>query len=191
MYIPSQGFRHAVDLLLKNGIRASKTPRQLAEDAAALADDMKVPQQGAEWVAVEFERLLGREFPVSEILDRIGRNRAKSQPRDLFLIYVPEDRLSIAGPLAIELAKRRVSVAFSEYEIATREDLDAAVQLGLAGNRAGALLVTPDFERRPWRHEPSDPRLLILRNTTHPARVAEQIATWLAAARFGPNLQVS
>jgi hypothetical protein len=179
MYIPS---------LLKNGIRASKTPRQLAEDVAALADDMKAPQQAAEWVAVEFERLLGREFPVREILARIGRNRAKAEPRDFFLIYVPEDRLSVAGPLAVELAKRRVRVAFSEYEVASREELDAAVELGLARNRAGALLVTPDFERKPWRYEPNNPRLLILRNAAHPAIVAEQLVTWLSSKQFSPKV---
>jgi hypothetical protein len=188
VYIPSQGFRHAVDLLLKNGIRASKTPRQLAEDVAGLADDMKAPQQAAEWVAAEFERLLGHEFPIREILARIGRNRAMGHPRDLFLIYVPEDRLSIAGPLAVELAKRRVSVAFSEYEVASREELDDAVERGLAHNQAGVLLVTPEFERKPWRHEPGNPRLLLLRNTARPAVVAEQLVTWFSSKQFSRNL---
>jgi hypothetical protein len=187
MYVPSQGFRHAVDLLLKNGMRASKTPRQLAEDAAALADDMKAPRQAAEWVAAEFERLLGHEVPVGDILARIGANQTITSPRDLFLLYVPEDRLSIAGPLAVELAKRRVSVAFSEYEVASREDLDAAVERGLARNRAGALLATPDFERKPWRSEPDNPRLLILRSTAHPALVAEQLVTWLSSKQFSSS----
>jgi hypothetical protein len=185
MYIPPQGFRHAVDLLLKNGIRASKTPRQLAEDAAALAGDMKAPPEAAEWVAAEFERLLGRDVPVREIVARIGKNRAEQAPRDCFLIYVPEDRLSIAGPLAVELTKRRVSVAFSEYEVASRHDLDGAVERGLAHNRAGALLATPDFERKPWRYEPDHPRLLILRNTAHPRAVAEQLVTWLSSKPSG------
>lgn len=188
MYIPSQGFRHAVDLLLKNGIRASKTPRQLAEDVAALADDTKAPEQAAEWVAVEFERLLGREFPVREILARIGRSRAEIEPRDFFLIYVPEDRLSIAGPLAVELAKRRVSVAFSEYEVASRNDLDAAVEHGLTHNRAGALLVTPEFERKPWRDEPNHSRLLLLRNIARPVVVAQELVIWLSSQRFSQNL---
>jgi hypothetical protein len=188
MYIPSQGFRHAVDLLLRNGIRASKTPRQLAEDAAALAGDMKAPRQAAEWVAAEFERLLGHEVPVGDILARIGANQTITDPRDCFLLFVPEDRLSIAGPLAVELAKRRVSVAFSEYEVASREELEAAVERGLTHNQAGALLVTPEFQRKPWCFEPDHPRLLLLRNTARPAVVAGELVAWLSSKQFGRTL---
>ena len=50
---------------------------------------------------------------------RGNATRGRSTTRDLFLIYVPEDRLPLAAPLAIELTKRRVSVAFAGYEVAT------------------------------------------------------------------------
>ena len=183
MWIPPHGFRHAVDLLLRNGLRASKTPPELAEDLVALADDMKAPPAAAAWVAAEFERLVGRDFQAGKTFNRIGEGRADAEPRDLFLIYVPEDRLSIAGPLAVELAKRRVNVAFSEYEAATREELDAALKRGLATNLAGALLATPEFERKRWHDEPDHPRLLILRNIAHPPTVAQQLVAWLSQWR--------
>jgi hypothetical protein len=184
MFIPPQGFRHAVDLLLTNGIRKNQPARELAEELVALADDMKARAEAAGWVAAEYERLVGRKFPDPELLARIGQRRAEAAPRDFFLIYVPEDRLSVAGPLAVELAKRRVSIAFSEYEVASPDELEAAVERGLARNRAGALLVTPEFERKTWRQEPQHPRLLILRDVSHPGAIADRLVAWLSSKQF-------
>jgi hypothetical protein len=188
MFIPPQGFRHAVDLLLTSGIRKNQPAREIAEELVALADDMKARAEAAGWVAAEYERLIGSKFPDPELLGRIGQRRAETAPRDFFLIYVPEDRLSVAGPLAVELAKRRISVAFSEYEVANSDELEAALALGLARNRAGALLVTPEFERKPWRREPDHPRLLILRNVSHPGAIADRLAAWLSSKAFGDIL---
>jgi hypothetical protein len=188
MFLPPQGFRHAVVLLLTNGIRRNQPARELAEELVALADDMKARAEAAAWVAAEYERLIGSRFPEPELLRRIGQRRAETAPRDLFLIYVPEDRLSVAGPLAVELAKRRIGVAFSEYEVASSDELEAAVERGLARNRAGALLVTPEFDRKPWRREPDHPRLLILRDVSHPGAIADQLAAWLSSKQFGDSL---
>jgi hypothetical protein len=188
MFIPPQGFRHAVDLLLTNGIRRNQPARELAEELVALADDMKARAEAAGWVAAEYERLIGTTFPDPELLGRIGQHRAETAARDFFLIYVPEDRLSVAGPLAVELVKRRISVAFSEYEVAGSDELEAAVKQGLARNRAGALLVTPEFERKPWRQEPDHPRLLILRDAAHPGTVADRLAAWLSSRQFSDIL---
>src|ERR1700737_3739439 len=185
MLIPPQGFRHAVDLLLTNGIQKNRPARELAEELVALADDMKACAEAAGWVAAEYEQLIGSRFPAPELLERIGQRRADTAPRDFFLIYVPEDRLSVAGPLAVELAKRRISVAFSEYEVASSAELEAAVERGLTRNRAGALLVTAEFERKPWRQEPDHPRLLILRNVSHPGAIADRLAAWLSSKQFG------
>ena len=62
--IPPQGFRHAVDLLLKN--RARHLPadaEQLARDLVALGEDMKARPEFAAWVIEEYERVLQRPAP--------------------------------------------------------------------------------------------------------------------------------
>ena len=72
----------------------------------------------------EYQRVL--HCPAPDVLGAFGAAWSPEAGRhDFFLIYVPEDRLSIAGPLAVELAKRRLSVAFSEYEVASRDELDS------------------------------------------------------------------
>jgi hypothetical protein len=150
---------------------------------------MKAPPAAAEWFKAEYERLLG-PGAAGDLLDRIGRDRALNmERRDLFLIYVPEDRLPIAGPLAIELTKRRVRVAFSEYEVASRDQLLAAAERGLAHHRAGALLVTSEFERKPWSTEVLEvlslrlgkdaARLFLLHDLERPTAVAERLLAWL------------
>jgi hypothetical protein len=184
MWLPPQGLRHAVDLLLKNGVRASKPPQQLADALVALADDMKAPPEAAEWIAAEFARLFGPGATADELLKRAGQRRPPVEPRDLFLIYVPEDRLTVAGPLAVELSKRRVTVAFSQYEVDRRDDLLAGIAHGLAHHRAGAVLFTAEFARKPWSQEPLDSRLLVLRDLARPSAVAGQLAARLL--RPGP-----
>jgi hypothetical protein len=176
MVIPPQGFRHAVDLLLKSALRRRPVDaKQLAKELVALGDDMKASPECTEWVIAEFERLVTR--PAPEVLHTFGRNRRDDiEPRDLFLVYVPEDRLPIAAPLAVELVKRGVSVAFSEYEVAGRDEMFTAIEQGLARHRAGAVLFTAAFERRPWGREAAGgPRLLILRDTSSAVLVAERL----------------
>jgi hypothetical protein len=180
MFLPSQGFRHAVDLLLKNRLRQYPLDaRRVAEELVALADDMKAPPAAAEWLIAEYERVLGPGVDARDILARVARARPPAEPRDLFLIHVPEDRLPTAGPLAVELAKRRVTVAFSEYEVATPDDLLTAVARGLAEHRAGAVLITPEFERRQLRAEGLDARLILVRDLASPARAADAIVRML------------
>src|SRR6476619_4033790 len=90
--IPPQGFRHAVDLLLKNRLRAPSVDADaLARELVALGDDMKAPPAFAAWVIEEYERVLQR--PAPPLLARLGSNFASQVQRcDLFLVYVPEDR---------------------------------------------------------------------------------------------------
>ncbi len=167
MFVPPQGFRHAAVLLLTG--RARKIPAdasgesvaaelaRLAEDLVALADDMRAPAESVDWIRAEYARIVGQmpqDFDrgaVTSAADTlIGRVAARApvvEARDLFLVYVPEDRLPLAAPLAVELAKRRVSVALAEYEVATSEQLAAALQVGLTHHRAGAILSTPAFAR--------------------------------------------
>jgi hypothetical protein len=167
MFIPSQGFRHAAMLLLSSAERRIATEAapsdvenalaRLAEDIVALANDTHAPGDARDWLLAEYARTvdaLPHRIDVAAalsnaraIFERVGERARNVERRDVFLIYAPEDRLPIAAPLAIELAKRRVTVAFSEFEVATREAARSAVNLGLARHRAGVILATPAFER--------------------------------------------
>jgi hypothetical protein len=105
------------------------------------------------------------------------------EPRDLFLIYVPEDRLPVAAPLAVELTKRRVSVAFADYEVATAQQFEMAIAHGLVRHLGGIMLWTGAFERAGWQPDPpvSD-RLRILRRSADPSDVSD-LAQWARKLR--------
>jgi hypothetical protein len=177
--LPPQGFRHAVDLLLKNGARTvSPDGEQLARELVALAADMRASAGWAPWVIDRFERVLQRPAPA--VLAELGRGETrKTQRRDLFLVYVPEDRLPVAAPLAVELVKRGVSVAFSEYEVAHAAELEPALERGLHAHRAGAVVVTPAFSSR-GMHEPKRERLTVVGESPSPPRQAEDLILWLS-----------
>jgi hypothetical protein len=108
----------------------------------------------------------------------VAARSADVESRDLFLVYVPEDRLPVAALLGVELVKRRVSVALG-YEVATREQLSAALEHGLEHHRAGVILHTRGFERMDWRLAvpPSD-RLRVIQGGD-PAATAEELANWM------------
>ncbi len=161
------GLRHAATLLLTNRLRSlpaddtsdsiTEALKQLSDELVALARDMRAPADEAAWLTEAFDAAIARiplRFDVEGVrahsrvsLARIRETGLSSEPRDLFLIYVPADRLPVAAPLAIELTKRRVSVAFSEYEVASNDDLARALRRGLDQHRVGALLRTPAFDR--------------------------------------------
>jgi hypothetical protein len=167
MSLPPQGFRHAATLLLTNGVRAIPADaapdaigvalERLAHELVALTDDMRAHRSAREWLINEFN------ITIDRLPHAFDRDRSKSTAsailasgpsrtpdidmRDLFLVYVPEDRLSVAAPLAIELIKRRVSVAFADYEVATAQQLAEAIAHGLDRHRGGAVLWTKGFER--------------------------------------------
>jgi hypothetical protein len=177
--IPPQGFRHAVNLLLKNRVRTFRTDaEEVARDLVALGDDMHAPPEFRAWVIAEYERVLQRSAPA--MLERLGHSRREPEPRDLFLIHVPEDRLPVAAPLAVELAKRRISVAFSGYEVESEAQLASAVSHGLDTNRAGAVLLTPDFLRRGLPEPAAEPRLKILDPRIPSGTQAEGLVAWLS-----------
>ena len=94
---------------------------------------------------------------------------AEHEPRDLFLVYAPEDRLPIAAPPAIELPKRRVSVAFADFEVTTSARLTGAIASGLAHHRGGVVLSTRRFEWAPWHRPISSDRIRVLRH--HESRI--------------------
>jgi len=177
--IPPQGFRHAVDLLLKNRLRAPLVDADaLARELVALGDDMKAPPAFAAWVIEEYERVLQR--PAPPLLARLGGNFPPQVQRcDLFLVYVPEDRLPIAAPLAVELTKRGTRVAFSGFEVESHDELASAVARGLAVHAAGAMLPTPDFLRRGLTPL-SASRLLVLDPGTSSLTQAEAVVRWLS-----------
>ena len=172
---------------------------RIARDLVALADDTRASVEVRDWtineytgaldrvrqtfshrVDADFARLLeatrGRAV---EILADIGkRSSADIEPRDLFVMYVPEDRLPVAAPLAIELTKRRFTVAFSEYEIATMEQMAERLDSGVSRHRAGILLVTPEFLRKGWRIPPETDRFQIVKPVSAVA-AANELAVWL------------
>jgi hypothetical protein len=172
---------------------------RIARDLVALADDTRASVEVRDWtineytgaldrvrqtfshrVDADFARLLeatrGRAV---EILADIGKHSpADSEPRDLFVMYVPEDRLPVAAPLAIELTKRRFTVAFSEYEIATMEQMAERLDSGVSRHRAGILLVTPEFLRKGWRIPPETDRFQVVKPVSA-VTAANELAVWL------------
>ena len=193
---PPQGFRHAATLLISKSARAIPTDasaemmrlalERLALELMELADDMRAPTGAAEWLTAELNSTIDR---LPQQFDRTGAkgagavilagltHGAEIEARDLFLIYVPEDRLPTAAPLAIELTKRRVSVAFADYEVATAAELAAAVARGAAVHRRGAVLLTAAFRRTGWKLPPETDRLRIIRDIDHSC--ADVLAAWV------------
>jgi hypothetical protein len=176
MTIPSHGFRHAVTLLISGRVRSiapNAAPADvegaladLASEMVALGRDMKMTPDAAEWAIGEYQRTVERlaqtiaidaEGVIARgrrILSSIGDGVAAAvDRRDLFIVYVPEDRLPMAAPLAVELSKRRIAVAFSEYEVADTAQAIAAIVRGLREHKAGIVLATLNFVRHPWTAE--------------------------------------
>ena len=195
MFLPSQGFRHAVTLLLTNRVRAIPTDASpdvvqdelihLADELVALAADMHVAHDAAAWVKDEYGRTIERlpcafdiqsvRASASRVIDRIGSGGAIRRS-DLFLVYVPEDRLPIAAPLAIALTKHRLSVAFSPYEVTTPAELRSAIDSGLARHVAGIIVCTRAFERAGLReHVMPHERLRVVTAQRPPV---EELVNW-------------
>jgi hypothetical protein len=172
---------------------------QIARDLVALADDTRASADVRDWTINEYTGALDRvrqtfshradaDFArlleatrdrAVEILTDIGRHApADIEPRDLFVMYVPEDRLPVAAPLAIELTKRRFTVAFSEYEIATKEQMVERLDSGASRHRAGILLVTPEFVRKGWRTPPETDRFRVV-TPINAVAAADELAVWL------------
>jgi hypothetical protein len=174
---------------------------RLAGDLVALAHDTKAPPQAAEWTADEYRKTLDRVSQMfshradaadillalesarqrcSGILDGIGKGRSPdTDTRDLFLMYVPEDRLPVAAPLAIELTKRRFTVAFSDYEVATSLEMLAGIERGIERHRAGVLLNTAALARKAWAIPPAADRFRVVQPANLPATVGD-LSAWLA-----------
>ena len=204
MFLPRQGFRHAAVLLMTQRSRAipadatSETVAaelmRLARELVALAGDMHAPPESSDWLLAEYIRTssqLPHAFDRAEayssaaaILSNLTMRSPIVESRDLFLVYLPEDRLPVAAPLAVELAKRRISVAFSDYEIATREQLTAALQHGLEHHRRGVVLWTKAFTRTQWHlpELPQDDRLRAI-SPVDPAATASELTDWIQRLR--------
>lgn len=166
----------------------------LACELVALAEDMRAPADAAEWLIAEFSALVDR-LPLSfdrdgtksagaAILGHIGSRAPDRVARDLFLIYVPEDRLPVAGPLAVELSKRRISVALAEYEVATNREFAAAVEHGLGNHLAGVVLWTKAFDSRQWPLPQENDRIQVVRNLDLPSATAALAAWWKRLKAF-------
>lgn len=194
---PPQGFRHSAVLLIAKEARAIPIDasaemmrlvlERLALELVSLAGDMRSPTGASEWLIAEFNSAIDR---LPQQFDRSGAKGAGAAifarltpaaevvARDLFLIYVPEDRLPIAAPLAIELTKRRLSVAFADYEVATASEFAGAVARGAAVHRRGAVLRTAAFDRGGWEVPAETDRLRIIRDADHHSS-ADVLAAWV------------
>jgi hypothetical protein len=198
-----QGFRHAATLLLTNGVRAIPADasfevihaalERLAHALVALAEDTRAPVEVSDWLVTEFANTIDRlphafdrsaaKSAGATILARVSSLPRPIDARDLFLIYVPEDRLPVAAPLAIELTKRRVSVAFAEYEVAAPPQFVTALAHGLANHRGGIVLWTSAFERAHLQiSQPEHDRVRILRQYELFATIAD-LVEWVHALR--------
>ncbi len=203
MITPAQGFRHAATLLMTNSARAfpsdasPETVRaglaRLAQELVLLADDMRAPADTAAWLIAELNTTIDRlphsfdrdaaKAEAAAVLARVASRAPHIDPRDLFLLYVPEDRLPVAAPLAVELTKRRVSVAFAEYEVGTAEQFTAALIHGLAHHQAGVILQTKAFDRGQWPPAEPNDRIKIVRGLDAPEVVPDLVA-WANRARL-------
>jgi hypothetical protein len=173
---------------------------RLARDLVALAEDTRAPAEAVEWTMEEYRKMLNRASQTfshrgdadfahlfdmaqtrgAEILEAIGKHTVRErEARDLFLMYVPEDRLPVAAPIAIELTKRRFSVAFSEYEVATSDQMCEGIQYGLSRHRAGVLLATREVACKGWTLPMETDRFRVLRPAM-PVATANDLAVWLA-----------
>jgi hypothetical protein len=200
--VPRSGLRHAATLLLTNRARALASDasrhdivtalEQLAHDLVALARDMRAGPESASWLFDEYrstvERLphtFHREEPLGAaraIIGRVASFTYDATRRDFFLIHVPEDRLGAAALLAIELTKRRLTVALAEYEVTTAGELAEALERGLEHHAAGIVLVSLAFERRQLPASSPHPRLR--RVTPEDWQVVlDDIATWISLTR--------
>ena len=201
--IPSQGFRHAAALLLSTSVRriaVDASPDTIAEalvtlarELVALAEDTHAAGDVRDWLLAEYVRTL-EALPLTfdldavrqngvRILDRVGVDTRPIDRRDLFLIYAPEDRLPIAAPLAVELTKRRVTVAFSEYELATPGQAASLLEHGLLHHRAGAVLVTVAFEKSQLLSQLIETeRLRLIRNPASPSTLKD-LVDWVKGGR--------
>jgi hypothetical protein len=179
--------------------RVAEVLTQMARDLVALADDTRSGADVRDWMINEYtgaldrlrqtfsDRLDGDSTQLLEaarsagveILGGIDKHLpADIQPRDLFVMYVPEDRLPVAAPVAIELAKRRFTVAFSDYEIATTQQMTERLDYGMRHHRAGILLVTPEFARKNWLIPAATERFRVVKPVSAVA-VANELAMWL------------
>ena len=201
--IPPQGFRHAATLLLTNSVRAIPADassdavgvalERLARELVELTDDMRAHGSASEWLINEFNITIDRlpnvfdrsriKSMASVILAPAAWRTPDIESRDLFLVYVPEDRLAIAAPLAIELTKRRVSVAFADYEVATAPQLADTIAHGLDRHRGGAVLWTKIFERTHGQPQiPLNDRVRILPHAGNDSTVTDLIR-WASELR--------
>jgi hypothetical protein len=197
MTAPRPGLRHAAALLLRNRVRSiapDASPRaivdgleRLAHDLVGLARDMRADGESALWLTDEYVRAVDR-LPVAferdqvvaratGIIGQIASFRYAADRRDLFLIHVPEDRVAVAAPLAIELAKRRLTVALAEYEVTTAEELEHAVERGLTDHAAGIVLSTGAYKRRQLPDLAPEPRLQIL-SCSHDSYSIDDLVLW-------------
>jgi len=208
--VPPSGFRHAFDLLVTNGARKlrfdasqdalSEGVVQLAAGVVQLSKDMRASPGWRDWIIVEFDRLLESRIPdavlarvrsqAHALLGSIGSEPAPARPCDVFVAYVPEDRLPLAAPLAVELSKRGARVGFADFEFEDVEQLKAAVGRGLSAGAPGVLILSPNFDRRIDRSAffPPDRLLIVDDFGDRLMQTAERVYRWTTLQRDANEL---
>lgn len=201
MFVPPQGFRHAAALLIANSARAipaDASPAEthgaierLAHGLVSLLEDMRMSADATDWLTSELDITIDRlphrfdrEAARSAGASILARARSRARPidrSDLFLVYAPQDRLPLAAPLAVQLVQRRVSVAFASYEVATADELTAAIAHGLAHHRGGLVLWTSNLERARALAPPDHARVRVIRRFN--SSMVPGLADWATALR--------
>jgi hypothetical protein len=69
---------------------------------------------------------------------------------DAFISYSPEDKKSVARPLAFNLAKRGYRVWFDEFELKPGDSIRRSVDSGLTNSRKAIVIIGRTFFEREW-----------------------------------------
>jgi hypothetical protein len=94
--------------------------------------------------------------------ESIEKRAPPPDPRDVFLCHAWDDRQGAAKELHDQLEKLRVSVWFSEKDVALGTPLLREIDKGLAKSRVGVVLVTPALLSRLRREGIADKELSAL-----------------------------
>ena len=69
---------------------------------------------------------------------------------DVFISYATEDKEAIAGPLALSLRERDVSVWYDEFELRIGDSLRRSIDSGINRSRSGLVILSKAFFDKGW-----------------------------------------
>ena len=69
---------------------------------------------------------------------------------DVFISHATEDKEAIAGPLALSLRERDVSVWYDDFELRVGDSLRRSIDRGIARSRFGLVILSKAFFNKGW-----------------------------------------